>query len=283
MTLDADVLAELSERARAWVDSRPLIRMPEWRLSEADLRKLLEESELPCSEAMVDYERRVGGWCHVAEVELTGFGFGVALRQGSGRRSSAIAKELSAWRDVFEGPTHQNDDGPLIGLGYPYLFFRDVQLVTFGMWGEEHAYFLSEAGTIYRYWTLGDTLRAEANTCISWIESCALEAERRAWCQVHVAADVASLVVDRFGCPHDPTVDDGVQTIWASADSHVVTFRDCAPNEVGTLVASSDAKKFASTLQKIIELHPGVSLSGFANGIEGGRGRGVLAAVGIEY
>ncbi len=283
MTLDAEILAELSPRAHAWLNSRPLTRMPEWRLTDTELRSMLEALDLPCSEAMADYERRVGGWRHAEDAERKGFGFGVALRQGPGRRSSAIAKELATWRDVFDGPTSANDDGALIGLGYPHVFFQDTQLVPFGMLGEEHAYFVSEIGAIYRYWTLGDTLRIEADTCLSWLESCALEAERMSWSQVHIAGDVASLALELLECGGIPVVSDGVQTVWASTDSHVALVRDRAPNEHGTMIASKDARRFADALKKIIQEHPGVGLSGFANGIQGGRARGVLAAVGIDY
>jgi hypothetical protein len=282
MTLGSEVIAELSSRACAWARARPLTRVPEWSLTDAELRKLLEGLELPYSEAMADYERQVGGWRHAADVELQGFGFGIALRRGPGCRSSAIAKELSSWRDVFEG-SESDAQGPLIGLGYPHVFFRDVHLVPFGMLGEEYAYFVSATGTIYRYWTLGDTLRAEADRCLSWLESSALEAERMSWCQVHVAADVAGLAVERLGCDEKPVVSDGVQTVWTSAVSHVALINDLAPNVYGTLVACKEPKGFVDTLQKVIDGQPDVVLSGFANGIQGGRGRGVLATIGIEY
>jgi hypothetical protein len=203
MTLGREVLTELSPRARAWVQAQPWARRNEWSLTDGELRRLLEALDLPCSDEMAEFERNVGGWCHAQDVELKGFGFGIALRQGPGRPSSAIAKELSSWRDVFEGPLKSDDSGPLVGLGYPHVFFRDAQVVPFGMRGEEHAYFLAASGTIYRYWTLGDELRAEAGGCISWLESSALEAERMSWCQVHIGAALASLAA-QLGCEEHP-------------------------------------------------------------------------------
>jgi hypothetical protein len=282
LTMPSEVLENLSPRARAWVHAQPLARRSQWTLTDGELRELLEALDLPYSDEMAEFERNVGGWCHAEDVELKGFGFGIALRQGPGRPSSPIAKELSSWRDVFEGPLEPDDSGPLVGLGYPHVFFRDVQLVPFGMRREEHAYFVAASGTIYRYWTLGDELRAEAGDCISWLESSALEAERMSWCQVHISADLTTLSA-QLGCEERPVVQDSVQTSWASIDTHVSIMLAGAPNERGTIVACRDPKKFAAIVQSVMLEHPAVRLSGLANGIQGGRGRGALAAVGVEY
>lgn len=282
MTLGPEVLEKLSIRARTWVQAQPFARRSEWTLTDVQMRELFEALNLPCSDEMAEFERQVGGWCHAEDVELRGFGFGIALRRGAGRSSSAIARELATWRDVFEGPLKPDDDGPLVGLGYPHLFFRDVQLVPFGMRGEDHAYFISVSGLIYRYWTLGDELRAEAGDCRSWLESSALEAERMSWCQVHVGAELTTLAA-QLGCQGPPVVCDAVQTVWSLGDAHVAVVRDCAPNQPGTVIACNEPKKFAAIVQSVMLEHPSAQLSGLANGIQGGRGRGALAAVGIDY
>lgn len=90
-------------------------------------------------------------------------------------------------------------------------------------------------------------------------------------------------IATQLGCEEHPVVCDAVQTIWASVDSHVSVVRDFAPNEPGTIVASRDPKRFAAVVQSVMLEHPGVRLSALANGIQGGRGRGALAAVGIDY
>lgn len=114
MTLDPEVLKNSPRVLAHGCKLMPFARRNEWKLTDGELRRLLEALDLPCSDEMAEFERKLGGWCHAEDVELKGFGFGIALRHGPGRRSSAIAKVLSSCRDVFEGPSKSDESGRLV-------------------------------------------------------------------------------------------------------------------------------------------------------------------------
>jgi hypothetical protein len=287
---------DLSEWAKAYVQTRaysnemPCRRDARRTCSASELVDLLSKHGLPHTEAIVDFEERVGGWSAEHPPSPCGLGVFLSLQQGEG--CSPVADQFRSAMNWFAGEAERRAGpeawsySPLRGTGYPRTFFQQRALVPAGMAGQEHAYFLGERGEMYLFISTLDQLYLVAGSGRTLIERWGMSQRKinRAYWEIHVCADVAARVAEGLAVPRFEAACDDYFTVWANDAVQIRLVHDVAPNIFGTHIAVAEADDLLLAVRQLrssIPARPLMVWSG-ANNIGDAGGLALLSSEGID-
>jgi hypothetical protein len=276
----------LSQKARTYVEQSEYVRQRERTCADQELVALLEKHGLPVTEALLDFERNLGGWNHPGKLSTSGMGIYLSLQEGEGVSNIAKLFRKKTW--IF-GPAEPDEDGivaPIHGTGYPRAFFEDRVLVPVGMWGEDVLLFIGTGGEIYVFVTPLNEVHLKGASGRTYLEQRALMDPRwfrgQTWYEVHLCADVGELAASLLGVPRFEPACDRLFDTWANERAQVHLVHDVAPNVFGTQISVKDAEELVNVVRRLREVHPEVRVLGYSvNGMQSNYGYQLLEEAGV--
>ncbi len=277
---------QLSPQAQAYVEQTKYMRQREQTCSDAELVALLEKHGLPVTEALLDFERNLGGWNYPGKLSTSGMGIYLSLQEGESASQIARLFRTKGWLWAPAEPDEDGEVAPIHGAGFPRAFFENQALVPVGMWGEDVPLFIGTGGEIYEFVTPLNEVFLKGASGRTYLEQRALLDMRwfrgQTWCEVHLCADVGELVAGMLGAPRFEPACDRLFDVWADEGAQVHVVHDVPPNVSGTQVSVRSAEELVNVVRRVLEVRPEVRALGYGvNGMQSNHGFQVLEEAGV--
>jgi hypothetical protein len=287
--MTADIGYSLSPLARAYVASeRTMSRDSAKTCGAEDLRRLLKRHHLPVTQAILDFESNLGGWCSTNPLAETGYGVCLSLQDESS--CSPVAAKIRSRKWLFElGRDELDESGqlsPLWGTGYPRAFFLDRALVPAGMLGAEVLLLVGETGEVYVWIDSLNELVLRAGCGRTLLERFGLARHKgQHWFEIHICCDVGAFVSESLNVPSFEWACDQHFEWWANDRVQICRVPDYAPCIMGTHIACADEREFSRLMHRLGDESGGHPLRIWAraNNINDQSGRDLLSITGVDH
>src|SRR6478736_1122764 len=277
MTSHLEISAPLSDRALRYLEAKQERRNETYTCDADALKRLLAMHGLPCSSALLEFEAAFGG--------LVGFALNFGIFQSLSEHPAGMeAQRVSVQHaDCFESgaPTK------VAGSGYPRASFAGTPLVPAGMMNEEVLYFITEGGTVYRYFPYQDQLFADAGNARTLIERYALYWNTLpGWANpiegspgATLVVDVAESVANAFGARRADEICDHIYEYWIGQNVVIELDHGVPPNRLGTSIYANDGEILVRAVLAGRDAAPDAMLEHRGDTT----GAAALSAAGIDY